>query len=173
MVSSEGAPIIVAQRLKRLPTIVSKLARFEEMELARMQDVGGCRAIVPSRKHVIGVTRRIRKNWDVKRLNDYTLEPKETGYRAVHVVVLREGRLIEIQLRTPPQQIWATEVERAGSRAGFLLKDGEGPPELVSAYEELAEEIAQLGDEPDPEALQRLFMPVRDRVRAYPGGGVQ
>ncbi len=37
---------IVAQRLKRTPSIVSKLQRFDKMRLARMQDIGGLRAVV-------------------------------------------------------------------------------------------------------------------------------
>lgn len=39
---------IVAQRLKRIPSIVSKLERFPDMGLDRMQDLGGCRVIVNS-----------------------------------------------------------------------------------------------------------------------------
>ena len=37
---------IVAQRLKRVTSIVTKLQRFPEMKLSRMQDIGGCRAVV-------------------------------------------------------------------------------------------------------------------------------
>ena len=37
---------IVAQRLKRFPTIIEKLQRFPTMRLSRMQDLGGLRAIV-------------------------------------------------------------------------------------------------------------------------------
>lgn len=37
---------IVAQRLKRLPTIIDKLQRQPNMDLTRMQDIGGVRAIV-------------------------------------------------------------------------------------------------------------------------------
>ena len=37
---------LTAQRLKRLPSIASKLARFPEMKLTQMQDLGGCRAVV-------------------------------------------------------------------------------------------------------------------------------
>jgi hypothetical protein len=32
----------VAQRIKRLPSIRHKLERFHGMDLARMQDIGGC-----------------------------------------------------------------------------------------------------------------------------------
>lgn len=38
----------VAQRLKRRRTIVDKLARYPRMQLARMDDVAGCRLIFPS-----------------------------------------------------------------------------------------------------------------------------
>jgi hypothetical protein len=31
---------VVAQRLKRMPQIIKKLARYEKMNLARMQDIG-------------------------------------------------------------------------------------------------------------------------------------
>ena len=34
---------LVAQRLKRTPSILSKLTRFKGMSLARMQDIGGLR----------------------------------------------------------------------------------------------------------------------------------
>lgn len=37
---------IVAQRLKRTPSIVAKLKRFPSMQLDRMQDIGGIRAVV-------------------------------------------------------------------------------------------------------------------------------
>ena len=37
---------ILAQRLKRTPSIIEKLKRFESMSLDRMQDIGGLRLIV-------------------------------------------------------------------------------------------------------------------------------
>ena len=43
-----GEETLVAQRLKRLSSIDAKLRRFRNMNLARMQDVGGCRAVLPS-----------------------------------------------------------------------------------------------------------------------------
>jgi len=39
---------LVAQRLKRLSSIVAKLRRFPDMRLSQMQDIAGCRAIVAS-----------------------------------------------------------------------------------------------------------------------------
>jgi putative GTP pyrophosphokinase len=101
-----------------------------------MQAIGGCRAILPGgRREVLGVLRRIRRNWEVERVYDYVVQPKATGYRAVHVVVFRDDRLIEIQLRTPRQHEWALAVERIGSRVGVAVKDGQGPPELIRYFE--------------------------------------
>ena len=57
------------------------------MQLARMGDVGGCRAILSDQHEVYRVLARIRKNWTVKVLNDYVETPRDTGYRAVHVVI--------------------------------------------------------------------------------------
>jgi putative GTP pyrophosphokinase len=37
---------LVAQRLKRTPSILNKLSRIKGMNLARMQDIGGLRAVV-------------------------------------------------------------------------------------------------------------------------------
>ena len=39
---------IVAQRLKRMPTIIDKLDRYPDMQLSTMQDIGGVRIIVPT-----------------------------------------------------------------------------------------------------------------------------
>jgi putative GTP pyrophosphokinase len=42
--------IYVAQRHKRKSTILNKLRRFPKMELARMDDIAGCRLIFPDIK---------------------------------------------------------------------------------------------------------------------------
>src|SRR5690348_5170203 len=38
--------VFVAQRLKRMPTILNKLERQPTMDITRMQDIGGCRAVL-------------------------------------------------------------------------------------------------------------------------------
>ncbi|HEB5039658.1 TPA: hypothetical protein R0E66_001651, partial [Klebsiella pneumoniae] len=45
-VADAGA--IASQRLKRIPSIIGKLKRSPKMQLARMQDLGGLRAVVSS-----------------------------------------------------------------------------------------------------------------------------
>src|SRR5262249_39768185 len=79
----------VAQRLKRFPSIVLKLRRFEGMELARMQDIGGLRAILRTIGQVRLVERVYRENklqHDLVSSKDYITNPKADGYRGIHLI---------------------------------------------------------------------------------------
>ncbi len=85
------------------------------------------------------VRRRVERNWgsNIRRQRDYIQEPKAIGYRAVHLVVVRDGRAIEIQLRTRGQQQWADAAEAADARHGLRgvnLKDSEGPQEMLEYF---------------------------------------
>jgi putative GTP pyrophosphokinase len=168
-VERESNEIIVGQRLKRMPQILNKLQRFPSMRLSQMEDIAGCRAILQgAHAEVTGVLRRVRRNWEVVYERDYVADPKSTGYRGRHVVVRRDGHLIEIQLRTPGQHEWAEAVERAAARTGYHLKDGSGPPELLTYFELAAwaidmEEDGQIVDI----GFQHAFENLRERVRPY------
>jgi putative GTP pyrophosphokinase len=131
-------PPVVAQRLKRLPTIADKLAREEKTKLARMGDIGGVRAVLPNQAAAYHVARRLRKNWTITRFSDYVAEPKPDGYRALHLINRHRGRLIEVQLRTPLQDEWANLVEFLSRTVAGGLKFGEGPPELRRLLADLA-----------------------------------
>lgn len=158
-VQRESDRVIVAQRLKRLPQIIHKLVRMPDTKLARMEDIGGCRAILNSRNEVLGVLDRIENRWAVKRVRDYAANPKPSGYRGVHVVVERDAHRIEIQLRTPGQQAWAEAVERVAGRYRLPLKDEAGP-EAVLDWLRLAAE----GIDAD-ERLVELDVDFEDRFR--------
>lgn len=153
----KSARVPVAQRLKRREQILNKLVRLPHMQLWTMGDIGGCRAVLPSRRQVDGILRRIRKQkWQLHgRIRDYRDEPAESGYRAVHLIVVRDGRLIEVQLRDPREHEWALAVERTGSRLGIPLKEGEGPGDLRE-YFRLASRgiyLERTGQQPDPEFI--------------------
>lgn len=164
MVGTVGAPVVVSQRLKRVVTTLDKLDRKQNMKLTRMQDVGGCRAILPNQDVVHGVIKRMeRSKWTIKSLDDYAVDPKPTGYRAVHVVVVREEHMIEVQLRTERQHLWASTVERFSARPGFeWLKDGNGPPVAVDFFR-LTAEIMTLQDLQRP--VDRNMMKQVDELR--------
>lgn len=122
---------IVAQRLKRMPTIIDKLDRHPNMKLSTMQDIGGVRAVLNSIKEVNEVANLYldsqRFTHILKDKRDYIESPKPDGYRGIHLIYrynntlarndvakLYEGLLVEIQLRTKEQHHWATAVETMG-----------------------------------------------------------
>jgi hypothetical protein len=166
---AEKPRIPVVQRLKRRAQIINKLVRLEGTMLSNMGDIGGCRAVLAGRQEVDGVVRRIKKNWDVHgRVRDTRDEPAPSGYRAVHVIVVREGRRIEVQLRDPREQEWALAVERTGARLGIPLKEGEGPADLREYFRLASHGMYRdsLGMDPDLDFVAR-FDEARERVRPY------
>jgi putative GTP pyrophosphokinase len=131
---------IVAQRLKRAPSIILKLQRFAGMQLARMQDIGGMRAVLTSIRRVRGLERSYRQSgFEHVLINskNYIDEPKDDGYRGVHLIyrymnsraVAYNGLSLELQLRTQRQHAWATAVETMGTFLGQALKAGQGDQE--------------------------------------------
>ncbi len=91
------------------------------MRLSQVDDIGGCR-VIGTLDQVIAVERSIRAEFEVAHANDYRSSPRDTRYRAVHVVVVQDGRRVEVQLRTPAEQAWAAWVEDHGSDAGVAVR---------------------------------------------------
>ena len=133
---------IVAERLKRLDSIISKLQREKNMNLWTMQDLGGCRVIVPSIKDVYNFAEKYdqsRKRHILKKTYDYIQNPKTTGYRSLHKVyeyhsdkkdTYNRNMLIEIQYRTHLQHLWATAVETMGLFTKESIKAGYGSEDV-------------------------------------------
>jgi putative GTP pyrophosphokinase len=159
----------VTGRPKRAGAIVGKLVRHHGMRLTQMADIAGLRVRFPERQsEVDSLCERIRDRWQTPKFIDYVSKPKPTGYRAIHVLVETEDRIVEIQLRSASQNRWADQVELAGDRLGFRLKDGEGPDELVRYFERAAYKLAieEKGGELD-EDFQQVFEDLRRQVRRY------
>lgn len=139
---------IVAQRLKRLPTIVDKLRRFEGMQLARMQDIGGIRAILPTLKDVYRLEKEYLSSKFTHELvdsDDYIKNPRDKdGYRSLHLIYRYQtsrspgneynGLLVEVQIRSKLQHAWATAVETMGTLLGQALKSGQGEREWLDFF---------------------------------------
>lgn len=104
---------IVSQRLKRLPTIVSKLKHYPHMQLSTMQDIAGIRVVFRSGEDLSRFLARIQRGqsgFTVAR--DYIKEPALSGYRSIHLVKTMNSRVkVELQIRTQIQHAWATTVE--------------------------------------------------------------
>ena len=121
----------VSQRLKRMLTIAQKIVvRESGLDLSRMQDIGGCRVVLDS-DDVADLRRLeglVRDHWGdgCKRSSNYVDRPRESGYRAIHIVVVQDGRMIEIQLRTQRMHLWAELVESLSGVLGTNYKqDGD------------------------------------------------
>jgi hypothetical protein len=132
---------LIAQRLKRLPSIAIKLRDNPTMKLSQMQDIGGCRAVMPS----IADVRKLIAIYDKSRSKnprhgrpiqhekyDYIKDPKQDGYRSHHLIFKYQtkyedkkafnGQRIEIQIRSRLQHAWATAVETVQTFTGQALK---------------------------------------------------
>lgn len=136
---------LVAQRLKRTPSIISKLQRLKGMQLSRMQDVGGLRAVVST----LAMVRELQESYKNSRFKheliaerDYIETPKNSGYRSVHMIYRYQninapaynGLLLELQIRTRLQHAWATAVETMGTFLDYALKSSEGPEKWLEFF---------------------------------------
>lgn len=134
-------PLVFSRRLKRYPSIKSKLIRFPDMQLHRMQDIAGMRIVFshidPLNLFVGEMKKTYRSsqtNFEFVRCSDYISYPKPDGYRSIHQIYKYvkgkhtqcHGLSLELQIRTKLQHLWATAVEVLGMGLNSKLKSGEG-----------------------------------------------
>ena len=180
---------IVARRLKRRDTIIDKVThRQPDMRLSAMQDIAGVRAIVKDVKHVQKLleiyTEPGRFPHTLKNVKNYIEEPKDSGYRGVHVVFEfrnsqgrsehardYDGLLVEMQLRTGLQHRWATAVEAIGLVRHEELKSSHGDESWLEFFQLMASVIAQIEDTPvlalhkdmaDHEIIDRAYQLIKE-----------
>lgn len=164
---------IIARRLKRLATIIDKLERptldgnqNNTIRLTRMQDIGGCRVILPNLRQLKKLQDTLQNSESVHKIDrtiDYLSQPKDSGYLGIHLVYSCfagadednewKGTKIEVQLRTELQHAWATSLEIIDTLENLKLKTSmDGYPEwrrffyLASrlvAYEEQASNVTE------------------------------
>jgi putative GTP pyrophosphokinase len=166
----------VTQRLKRFATIVDKLRRQPTMALSQMEDIGGARVTVPTQDQVDAIVRNLRSQprWNIRRVREYVEGrdpgPKSDGYRAVHVIVVKDGCFIEMQLRTPRQDAWAQSVEQDTRRLGEGLKFGSGPDDLREYYVLVSELLAmrERHEEPASVLMEQLTSRFAATRRYFP-----
>lgn len=129
---------LVAQRLKRMPSIIAKLTRFPKMQADRMYDVIGVRVILKNVTEVDRFHEALRhmksRHTLQEPVKDYIRHPKDDGYRSLHLVFSYhhdrhpqlDGLKLELQLRTCLQHSWATAVETLGMLRQASFKTGQG-----------------------------------------------
>ena len=112
----------IEYRIKTLDSIIDKLRRrglegSSDNIYAHIQDVAGARAICNNLDDICYLRSLLARNENFKIIREvnYIKEPKESGYRSLHLIcavpiVISEGtqhQPVEIQLRTIALDMWA------------------------------------------------------------------
>jgi ppGpp synthetase/RelA/SpoT-type nucleotidyltranferase len=113
---------------KSTSSVIEKLRR-ESIRLSQVQDLAGCRIVVRDVAEQNAVVASLRKAFPEATIIDRRAAPSH-GYRAVHVVVRASGRLVEIQVRTELQHLWAELSEQFADAYDPQLKYGGGDAKL-------------------------------------------
>ena len=161
--------VVIAQRLKRLESITSKLFRMPTMNLCIMQDIAGCRIIVEDIEDVYFVVNLLKDEqtfpFTIHTVDDYIESSKPSGYRGIHCVFNAQNihnscnynLFIEIQVRTRLEHIWATAVETMGLYTHSDLKAGEGPCEILKFFEIVSNVFEMIEKKEDPRISRENF----------------
>ena len=109
---------------KSTSSIVDKLNR-ESIRLSQIQDIAGCRIVAESIQEQNKIVSQVKTSFSSVVLIDRRLKPSY-GYRAVHLIIKVDEKLIEIQVRTILQHEWAELSERFSDKIDPAIKYGGG-----------------------------------------------
>lgn len=176
----------VAQRLKRVPSIVSKLHR-SKTRLSQIQDIAGLRVVLPTVSDVRCFHDKLitspAKHEAKLPATDYIDHPRDSGYRSIHQIFKYRNAThsdlnklsVEVQIRTRLQHAWATAVETLGAIENCSFKNGEGPAEvhrffklcsaLISHHEQtpVLDELANI----DIKQIAQEFIAIERKLNIY------
>ncbi len=155
------------------------------MELTQMQDVCGARIVLRNmeelaifqRKFAIDAESR-QSRFIIKSTKNYINSPKCDGYKSIHIVCgyrptyvkERKGLLVEVQIRTRYQHIWATAVEAMGLYTGEQLKNGTGNPNNIYFFKLCSAAISIIEGTEVPEEFKNTSrQEIRDKIRVLEG----
>lgn len=124
---------------KSTTAIVEKLRR-ESARLSQIQDIAGCRVIVPGMITQDEVVDDLSVLLERPKVIDRRENPSH-GYRAVHIVTFAFGLPVEVQVRTKLQHIWADISEKLADQYGQDIKYGKGNEKVVSALIRVSHEV--------------------------------
>lgn len=139
LIASNGVRGLISGRPKRLKSIIRKLERGQGTSLFRMVDIIGVRIIVENIEFQDRVLSLIESRLELLRpCLDYR---DSVFYRAIHVHTKSDGGdVVEIQIRTLPQQLWAIESESFGEQ----VKEGVYDANERSYLSELSQQCKEL-----------------------------
>lgn len=129
---------------KSTSSIVEKLRR-ESIRLSQMQDIAGCRLIVPDVLAQDHVVEQLQALLSGARVVDRRLVPR-FGYRAVHVIAGPNAMSVEIQIRSALQHLWAEQSEKLSDVVDPAIKYGGGEPALHKTLNNVSEIVVKFED---------------------------
>jgi len=147
---------------KSTTSIIEKLRR-ESIRLSQIQDIAGCRIVVTAIDEQDRVVQSLQALFPGAAIADRCILPSH-GYRAVHVIAKISGLLIEIQVRSTLQHLWAEFSERLSDGIDPSIKYGGGNDQMrevllryskiVAEFEDSERSLAELS----PQSLKRKMI---------------
>lgn len=154
---------------KSTNSLIEKLKR-ESIRLTQVQDISGCRIVVPDVREQDRVVDSLVNLFPLARVTDRRRKPSY-GYRAVHVVVEVLGKPVEIQVRTMFQHIWGEISEKYADLYGSEIKYGSGSrvirrtlkrmSDSIAGYEGLERRLARLRESDSVRQIQEEMRGLR------------
>lgn len=133
---------VTGRPAKSTIAIIEKLRR-QKSRLSQIQDIAGCRIVLPSivsQNEAVAASEVMLEN---VRIDDKRQAPTH-AYRAVHLIVSRGGKLIEVQIRSRLQHFWAEFSEKMADEYGQGVKYGEGSAAVIAFLARLSDQIAKI-----------------------------
>jgi putative GTP pyrophosphokinase len=127
---------------KSTSSLVEKLHR-ESIRLSQVQDIAGCRVVVGDVAKQDQVVASLEAAFAGASVVDRRTNPSY-GYRAVHVIAQISGKLIEIQVRTALQHLWAEYSEALSDEFDTAIKYGGGEDRLRQMLTATSATVAEL-----------------------------
>lgn len=141
---------------KTTASIIDKLNR-ESIRLSQIQDIAGCRIVVAGLIEQNRVVDSLRAIFPGASIVDRRIVPSH-GYRAVHVIVPASERLVEIQVRSRLQHLWAELSEKCSDHFGPAVKYGAGSESVRRLLMHTAEMVMESESDADPDAMWEAFV---------------
>lgn len=129
--------VLVSNRIKRLRSIIYKIDINPSMGLGGMNDIGGIRVVFNDIEDVERAFDLLKCSMGPfifdNKVNNYILNPKDSGYRSIHLIYklksndyIYDNLKFELQIRTKLQHAWATALETVDVHTKEALKSGYG-----------------------------------------------
>ncbi len=139
----EGIKLEVTGRLVKSTKSISDKLRRESVRLTQIQDIAGCRLIVPDIAIQEVTIKSLQELFENTVVVDRRKQPSH-GYRAVHVIVYCLGKTVEIQIRTSLQHLWAELSEKFSDVVDPAIKYGGGDKAIQDVLSKTSASVAVL-----------------------------